>query len=232
MSSPSLVHNLGVLNKATSAKDAQIAQVVRAGDTTVRALASQNVALADLGQPAARARSRRRARRSLTRPRSPTRSSPTANALVPIARRLPQTLKDTKTLFQGAVLLPLDEIKPFVDAVTPLTTQLPPLESALKKATPPLINSFKVLTYVTNELAYRPGGKNPGFLYWVAWFAHNANSFISNSDANGPAWRSLAPLDLRHPEGECLRAADRNAPWDELRVHMIGESHHTMRASR
>jgi phospholipid/cholesterol/gamma-HCH transport system substrate-binding protein len=117
--------------------------------------------------------------------------SPTANALVPIARRLPQTLKDTNTLVQGAVLLPLDQIKPFVDAVTPLTTQLPALESALKQATPPLINSFKVLTYVTNEIAYRPGGKNPGFLYWVAWFAHNANSFISNSDANGPVWRSL-----------------------------------------
>ena len=186
----SLVHNLGVLNKAASAKDAQIAQVVRAGDTTVRALASQDVALETSVNrlPSTLATTRTTLVDTAAFANA---LSPTANALVPIARRLPQTLKDTNTLVQGAVLLPLDEIKPFVDAVTPLTTQLPPLESALKKATPPLINSFKVLTYVTNELAYRPGGKNPGFLYWVAWFAHNANSFISNSDANGPAWRSL-----------------------------------------
>ena len=99
-------------------------------------------------------------------------------------------LSDDPVSPQTTLLIKAD-VKPFVDAVTPLTTQLPPLESALKQATPPLINSFKVLAYVTNELAYRPGGKNPGFLYWVAWFAHNANSFISSSDANGPVWRSL-----------------------------------------
>jgi phospholipid/cholesterol/gamma-HCH transport system substrate-binding protein len=75
--------------------------------------------------------------------------------------------------------------------VIPLASQLPPLESSLRKAIPSLINSFKVLAYVTNEVAYNAGGKNPGFLYWLAWFAHNADSFISNSDANGPVWRAL-----------------------------------------
>jgi phospholipid/cholesterol/gamma-HCH transport system substrate-binding protein len=185
-----LVHNLGVLSKAASAKDTQIAQVVKAGDTTVRALASQNVALqASVNRlPSVLATTRTTLVDTAAFANA---LSPTANALIPIVHRLPQTLKDTNTLFQGAALLPLDQIKPFVDAVTPLTTQLPPLQAALAAATPPLLNSFKVLTYVTNELAYRPGGKNPGFLYWIAWFAHNADSFISNSDANGPAWRSL-----------------------------------------
>jgi phospholipid/cholesterol/gamma-HCH transport system substrate-binding protein len=56
---------------------------------------------------------------------------------------------------------------------------------------PALTDSFKVLAYTTNELAYNQGSKNPGFLYWLAWFAHNSDSFISNSDANGPAWRAL-----------------------------------------
>ena len=35
------------------------------------------------------------------------------------------------------------------------------------------------------------GQGDPGFLYWLSWFAHNADSFISNSDADGPAWRAL-----------------------------------------
>ena len=74
----------------------------------------------------------------------------------------------------------------------PLAKQLPPLTADLTKAAPALTSSFKVLAYVTNEIAYNPGGKNPGFLYWLAWFTHNADSFISNSDANGPVWRSVA----------------------------------------
>ena len=68
---------------------------------------------------------------------------------------------------------------------------LPPLAANLKPEIPELIDSFKVLAYSTNELAYNPGHGNPGFLYWLAWFAHNSDSFISTSDANGPVWRSL-----------------------------------------
>jgi phospholipid/cholesterol/gamma-HCH transport system substrate-binding protein len=56
---------------------------------------------------------------------------------------------------------------------------------------PELTDSFKVLTYVTNELAYNPGHGNPGFLYWLDWFAHNSDSFISSADANGPVWSTL-----------------------------------------
>ena len=61
----------------------------------------------------------------------------------------------------------------------------------LRQEIPPLTSTFKVLAYATNELAYNQGAKNPGFLYWLSWFAHNADSFISNSDANGPVWRGL-----------------------------------------
>jgi phospholipid/cholesterol/gamma-HCH transport system substrate-binding protein len=185
-----IVHNLGVLSHATSQKDAQLQTAVQAGDQTVRALASQDVAL----------------RNSIVRlpgTLHTTRTTlndlagfanvlgPTASALVPTARRLPSTLRDSQTLFEGAALLPLHQITPFVNAVLPLASQLPALTSDLQKAIPALIDSFKVLAYTTNETAYNPGGKNPGFLYWLAWFAHNADSFIGNSDANGPVWRAL-----------------------------------------
>ncbi len=185
-----IVHNLGVLTKATSEKDAQIRTVVQAGDTTIKALASQDAALEQ---------SVRRLPGTLQTTRTTLADvttfanalGPTATALLPTARRLPTTLKQSKTLFEAAALLPLKQIPPFVAAVTPLAKQLPPLESDLKQAVPALIDSFKVLAYATNEIAYDPGGQNPGFLYWLAWFAHNADSFISSSDANGPVWRSL-----------------------------------------
>jgi phospholipid/cholesterol/gamma-HCH transport system substrate-binding protein len=185
-----IVHNLGVLSHATSEKDAQLTQVIRAGDETVQALASQDTALQQsITRLPGTLQTARTTLSDLTG--FATALGPTATALIPTAKHLPATLDDTRTLFQGAALLPLKEIPPFVKAVLPLADQLPPLESELKTAVPALIDSFKVLAYSTNELAYNPGGKNPGFLYWFAWFAHNADSFISNSDANGPVWRSL-----------------------------------------
>jgi phospholipid/cholesterol/gamma-HCH transport system substrate-binding protein len=186
-----IVHNLGTLTQATAARDGQLRTVVRAGDQTVQALATQDVAL-------------RTAITELPGTLQTTQKTltdvipladalgPTATALLPTARKLPATLRDTQTLFQGAALLPLKEIPPFVKVVLPLADQLPGLTKDLGQAVPALIKSFKVLAYTTNEIAYDPGGKNPGFLYWLAWFAHNADSFISNSDANGSVWRSLA----------------------------------------
>ncbi len=116
---------------------------------------------------------------------------PTATALIPVAHRLPSTLKNSQTLFQGAALLPLNKIPAFVNAVIPLAKQLPPVESNLRLEVPPLISSFKVLGAVTNEIAYVPGHGNPGFLYWLGWFAHDADSFLSTADANGGGWRGL-----------------------------------------
>ena len=186
-----IVHNLGTLTEATAAKDAQLRTVVRAGDTTVQALASQDVALHNA--VAQLPGTLQTTGKTLTDVIPLANAlGPTATALLPTARKLPTTLRDAQTLFEGAALLPLRQIPPFVKAVVPLAAQLPPLTKDLKQAVPALIDSFKVLAYTTNEIAYDPGGNNPGFLYWLAWFAHNADSFISNSDANGSVWRSLA----------------------------------------
>jgi len=185
-----VVHNLGVLTKATSQKDSQLAKVVQAGDATVQALASQDVALQ---QAITRLPGTLSTTRSTLADLTPLADAlgPAATALLPTARNLPDTLRNSQTLFSAAGLLPLDKIPAFVNAVIPLAKQLPPVASNLKASIPPLTQSFKVLNYVTNELAYNPGGKNQGFLYWLAWFAHNLNSFQSVADANGSAWRGF-----------------------------------------
>ncbi|MFL5823747.1 MAG: MlaD family protein [Solirubrobacteraceae bacterium] len=185
-----ITHNLGIIMRAASARNAQLGELVRAGNVTFRALAGQNVAL-------------RRSIRLLPGTLSHTRSTlvhlagfahalrPAARALTPVVHSLPQTLRDSQTLFRGAALLPLNQIQPFVKAVLPVAEKLPPLAADLKVEVPDLIKAFKVLAYSSNELAYNRGGGNPGFLYWLAWFAHNSDSFISTSDANGPVWRTL-----------------------------------------
>lgn len=185
-----IVHNLGTLSRAAATRGVQITTVVRAGQATVSALAGQNVALrtAITRLPATLAT----ARRTLTDVTGLAGAlGPTAQALIPTARRLPGTLRNTRTLISGAGLLPLAQIPSFVHAVLPLAAQLPPLTADLKVEIPALTDIFRVIAYSANEVAYNQGSRNPGFLYWLAWFAHNSDSFISNADANGPVWRAL-----------------------------------------
>jgi phospholipid/cholesterol/gamma-HCH transport system substrate-binding protein len=185
-----ITHNLGVVMHAASAKNAQLSELLDAGSRTVRALAQQNAALRQSVRALPGTLS---AARVTLRHLIPFADAlgPTAHALIPVARSLPGTLRNAQTLFRGAALLPLNQIKPFVGAALPLARTLPPLAANLRIEVPDLISTFKVLAYATNELAYDPGGRNPGFLYWLAWFAHNADSFISTSDANGPVWRTV-----------------------------------------
>jgi phospholipid/cholesterol/gamma-HCH transport system substrate-binding protein len=202
-----IVHNLGTLTKAVSAKDGQLQTVVRAGNQTIGALANQNVALSQAiaRLPGTLQQTRTTLADSTTFANA---LGPTASALVPVARRLPSTLKNSQTLFQGAALLPLNKLPAFVNAVIPLAKQLPPVESNLKVELPSLISSFKVLGSVTNETAYVPGHGNPGFLYWLGWFAHDADSFLSTRDVNGGAWRGLTLIscnDLTSTLGVVLK---------------------------
>jgi phospholipid/cholesterol/gamma-HCH transport system substrate-binding protein len=185
-----LVHNFGVLTQAARSKDGQLRTLVQAGDRTVRAFADQDAALrTSIAQLPGTLQSARTTLADVV----PFANAlgPASTALEPTARKLPTTLGNTDTLLHGAALLPLDKIQPFVKASLPVAHELPPLAADLKTEIPELIDAFKVLAYATNETAYNPGGANQGFLYWLAWFAHNSASFISSSDANGPVWRSL-----------------------------------------
>jgi hypothetical protein len=51
--------------------------------------------------------------------------------------------------------------------------------------TPHLSKAFSVLNYVVNELGYNPPGAEEGYLFWTAWFFHNADSILSIEDAQG-----------------------------------------------
>ncbi len=202
-----VVHNLGILTQATAAKDTQIRTVIDAGNRTVAAIAAEDGALrSSIMQLPGTLATTRTTLASLTRFSDVL--APTATALLPTAHKLPATLRDSSTLIRGAALLPIPQIPKFEAAVLPLASQLGPISRGLAKAIPPLEDSFKVLNYATNEIAYNPGGDNPGFLYWLAWFVHNANSFLSTSDANGPAWRTLLLVNCTTltttPEGKLL----------------------------
>ena len=94
-------------------------------------------------------------------------------------------------MFQGGGLLPVADVRPFVDAILPLARSLPATTTALNQAAGPQTTAFRVIEGFVNELAYQPPGNAHSFLYWLAWFGHNANSVVSTQDPNGAVIRGL-----------------------------------------
>jgi phospholipid/cholesterol/gamma-HCH transport system substrate-binding protein len=83
------------------------------------------------------------------------------------------------------------ELTPLVRQATPLLRELRPSLRDLNSATPNLIRTARVLNYLANELGHNPPGPEEGYLFWTAWFAHNADSIFSIEDAHGAVWRGL-----------------------------------------
>ena len=186
-----LVHNLSTLSVAAAGRDRELAQVVDAGSATLRAVASQDAALRE--SVALLPGVLRRARGTLT-DATPFAEAipPTLAALTPTARRLPAALRAAGPLANVAEPFIRTQVRPLVREAGPLVDDLGVTVSNLSRLSPHLVAAFKVFDYVANELAYNPPGDDEGFLFWTAWFAHNANSALSTEDAHGTVIRGLA----------------------------------------
>jgi phospholipid/cholesterol/gamma-HCH transport system substrate-binding protein len=207
---PRLVHNLSLLSRAASSEDASIERIVGAGNATLAAVASQDEALRDsLRQLPGTLRSARRTlvaaapfARSLRR---------TLIALEPAVPHLRSTLLAAPDTLRGLLPLPVGPLRRFTTAVAPLGAQVRPAARDLGASIGPLRKAFDVIGATTNILGYDPGGGRKGYLFWLAWFAHNANSMLSTQDAHGAVWRgmgliSCASLSQPGPAGQLVKA--------------------------
>jgi phospholipid/cholesterol/gamma-HCH transport system substrate-binding protein len=178
-----LVHDLAVVTRAASS-DRQLGELVRAGDVTLHAIAAQ---APSLGQ-AIRLMPASLTSLDTTLAHLQTfsdRLTPTLDALLPTVRRLPSVLGSLRPFAESATGVLRASVRPFVARAAPLVTELGPAAVRLSAATPFLTSAVQVFQYVTNELAYNPGGANQGYLYWMDWFFHNWDSVFSSGDANG-----------------------------------------------
>jgi phospholipid/cholesterol/gamma-HCH transport system substrate-binding protein len=114
--------------------------------------------------------------------------APAARELRPAARTLGPALRGLRPLVAPGTGQ-LRTIRGLVRTARPPVRDLHPLLASLKQQTPDLARAVDVLDYVVNELAHNPGAPHRGYLFWLAWFAHNANSMLSVQDANGAFWR-------------------------------------------
>jgi phospholipid/cholesterol/gamma-HCH transport system substrate-binding protein len=186
-----LVTNLTILTKAAATKDAEIGEVVETANATLESVAGQEAALdsslAKLPGTLSGVRSSLDDARVFA-----DELQPTLQRLLPAVRKLPGALQDVGPLLRTAEPVLRTRLRPLVRQVQPLARDLAPTAQRLVQQTPDLSRAFQVLTYTVNELAFNPEGSDEGYLYWLAWFAHNAASVGSAQDAQGPVTRGLA----------------------------------------
>jgi phospholipid/cholesterol/gamma-HCH transport system substrate-binding protein len=185
-----LVGNLAILTRAAGAKDKELAQVVQTANQTLQAVSSQDGALgASLDKLPSTISTIRASLDNVAR--FANELTPTLDRLMPATRALPAALRQIDPLLTTAQPVLRDRIRPLVRALQPVADDLKPTTSNLIKVTPDLTQAFQVLNYVVNETSYNPPGDNEGFLFWTAWFAHDAASVLSTQDANGAMFRGL-----------------------------------------
>jgi phospholipid/cholesterol/gamma-HCH transport system substrate-binding protein len=109
---------------------------------------------------------------------------PFASALAPAEEAVRASSKTTTPIFKN-------EIRPFAHEILPTIDALQPSLKDVAASFPQLASSFSVLNELFNEIAYNPGKKRGGFLFFLNWDAHNLNSVVSSADAHGVLGRGL-----------------------------------------
>jgi phospholipid/cholesterol/gamma-HCH transport system substrate-binding protein len=120
--------------------------------------------------------------------------SPASEALQPTFRALRRANEATRPFAEEAAPRIREDIRPFVRAARPLVRELKAPAGDVAKAAPDLTRTFRVLNRFFNMLAHNPRGKegptvqgrDEGYLFWLAWVAHQTNNLFSTADAHGP----------------------------------------------
>ncbi len=188
-----LVHNFQLLAAALGGKDRQLAELVGSSDRLFRDLAAQDANLratiallpGTLGAT----------RKNLTKVDRLARTlGPTLQHLRPAVRALGPALRQTRPFLRATTPIIRNQIRPFTRVAQPTIRILRPAARDLADLTPRLTRSTSVVNYLLNELAYNPPGNGvgkEGYLFWVSWANHDANSVFATQDAHGPIRRGL-----------------------------------------
>jgi phospholipid/cholesterol/gamma-HCH transport system substrate-binding protein len=187
----SLIHNLNLLTGTLGNHGKDLSQLIDSSNAALGAIASQD---ANVSRAVQLLPGTLKTARSTLDKAAPLAAilGPTFNNLRPFARNLPEV---NASIIRAAKTTPVirDEIRPFVRTARKPVRDLRPAAQRLAKTTPRLTVLATKLNVLGNMAAYNPGGAQPpgaanrqeGYLYYLAWLAHNGNSVFQAQDANG-----------------------------------------------
>jgi phospholipid/cholesterol/gamma-HCH transport system substrate-binding protein len=188
-----LVSNLSKLSHATAGKDRELTELVRATSAVVSTVGDREARLGDAVDRLPGALGATREALQEARPLAEE-LRPAAQELRPVARELGPSLQAARPLLRDALPTLRDHVRPLVREATPLVRDLNPAVRDVNASLPPLLATGPRLHRAINEMSYNPPGPEEGYLFWAAWFFHNANSILSIEDAHGASWRGLVTV--------------------------------------
>ena len=210
-----LVHSLAQLDHELAGKQNDLAELVDASSAVFRAFASEdrNVSAAVGDLPGAL----RQTTQTLGKVTRFARVlGPAAEDLRPAVRELKTANRKVTPFAREATPIIASQIRPFVRDSRPVVRALRPASQNLATSAPNLTRSFEVVNHLLNMAAFNPngregpdqGGRDEGYLFWIAWLDHNGAAVFDTSDANGP----FRPVTIG---GKCTtlkQTADANPP--------------------
>jgi phospholipid/cholesterol/gamma-HCH transport system substrate-binding protein len=118
---------------------------------------------------------------------------PASDNLRPAVRALDRANVATRPFAREAAPLLERRIRPFVRDARPFVRRLAPATADLVRAEPDVKDAVHVLNRLFNMLAYNPKGREDpgvtgreeGYLFHLAWLAHQSVSLFSGQDAHG-----------------------------------------------
>ena len=193
-----LVHSLRQLSGELAGREDELARLVGSAARVFRAYASEDrsISAAVHELPSAL----RQTTRTLGQvERLADVLGPASERLRPVARALERSQVALRPLAHEATPLLEEPIRPLVREARPLVRELRPASRDLRVSTPDLTRVFAVLSKFFNMAAYNPNGREgpdvdgreEGYLFWIAWIAHQSATVFSTADAHGPFRPSL-----------------------------------------
>ncbi|CAA9524617.1 MAG: hypothetical protein AVDCRST_MAG85-3117 [uncultured Solirubrobacteraceae bacterium] len=183
------IHNLQLLVSAVGEKDTQLSSLIDTSNAVFRSFAAQDrnlrSALQQLPGTLSTTRTALGKTDQLARVLGPALEDlrPTARLLGPTQRQVRPFLRDTRPILR-------DQLRPFAREVRPVVRDLRPAARGLSNLTPDLAQTFRILNYLFNTLAYNPQGPGEeGYLFWASWVNHLGSLVFSTQDAHGPVRR-------------------------------------------
>lgn len=193
------VTNFGELTEALSKDDKRLAEFVDSSQAVFQRFADQSdnieLTLAKLPSTLEQTQSALTATREFADT-----AGPALQALRPFARSLGPALSATRPFLIETTPIIEEQIRPFTVAATPVVRTLRPAARRLAAAAPDLVTTFSILNEFFNALANRDRGRE-GYLFYLTWLGHLANSSLAAQDANGGSLRAALYVNCGNLDG-------------------------------
>lgn len=185
-----VITNFGQIAERLAANDVQLGEFVSAQDAVLGAFADQeaNLRATLRGLPGALEETRRALDAGDVLSED---LEPALRELIPAARALDPALESLQPFFRATRGPIENEVRPFTRNVDGVVKDVRRASEPLAKSSKGLEGSFEELERLFNGLAYNPPGPDEGYLFYLSWLNHNANSILLTQSAGGPLARGV-----------------------------------------